>query len=150
MLLPGHCYCYYQVIVIVITRLLLLPGWCCFDEDQLSGEFREVLDQQNNTDAYSSSSIAAFNLYLTLFGNKMNKIENARNDFGFNIEIERSISSYVIEYYLPCASIVAVSSVSFIIPLTAIPGRVSLVVTLFLTLTNLIIQHEVSFCTIQN
>ena len=75
----------------------------------------------------------------------MNEIENAKNELGFNIDIERGISSYVIEYYLPCASIVAGSAVSFIIPLTAIPGRVSLVVTLFLTLTNLIIQHEVSF-----
>ena len=94
--------------------------------------------------------VSAFDVSITLFGNAINETSEVRNDFGFTVEVKRRISSYIIQYYLPCASIVAISSISFIIPVTAIPGRVSLVVTLFLTLSNLIIHHEVSFPTRQN
>ena len=57
--------------------------------------------------------------------------------FGFKIKLERIIQPYLLQYYIPCATIVLVSMISFLIPLTAIPGRVALVVTLFLTLTNI-------------
>ena len=95
------------------------------------------------------TDVAAFDVHITLYGNIFNETKTISNKFGSNMDVKRRILPYLIQYYLPCASIVAVSSASFIIPLTAIPGRVSLVVTLFLTLTNLIIQHEVSISTIQ-
>ena len=62
---------------------------------------------------------------------------------GFNFKIERITSPYVIQYYLPCASIVGVSQISFIIPASSVPGRTGLLATLFLTLTNLFINHMV-------
>ena len=63
--------------------------------------------------------------------------------FGVEVQLKRPISKYVLQYYLPAITIVMASSVSFIIPLSAIPGRVALVVTLFLTLTNIFIHEMV-------
>ena len=64
-------------------------------------------------------------------------------DTGFNITLKRKISAYLYTYYLPCLAIVVVSQVSFIVPLSSIPGRIGLVVTQFLTLTNLFIHQMV-------
>ena len=63
--------------------------------------------------------------------------------FGFYIEMKRQFRKYFFRYYLPCIIIVVASSFSFIIPLSAIPGRVALVVTQFLTLTNIFIHQMV-------
>ena len=65
--------------------------------------------------------------------------------FGFYIEMKRQFRKYFFQYYLPCIIIVVASSFSFIIPLSAIPGRVALVVTQFLTLTNIFIHQMVRF-----
>ena len=63
--------------------------------------------------------------------------------FGFDVNVKRHLSPYVFQYYLPAITIVIASSVSFIIPLSAIPGRVALAVTQFLTLTNIFIHQMV-------
>ena len=63
---------------------------------------------------------------------------------GLNIETERILRPYLLKYYIPCVLIVLMSQISFIIPLEALPGRVALVVTQFLTLTSLFIQQMVS------
>ena len=65
------------------------------------------------------------------------------SDFGFNIELTRIFRPYLFQYYLPTAAIVIVSHISFIIPLSSIPGRVALMVTQFLTLTNIFILNMV-------
>ena len=64
--------------------------------------------------------------------------------FGFDFHVKRQISTYIFQYYLPSITIVIASSVSFIIPLSAIPGRVALVVTQYLTLTNIFIHQMVN------
>merc|ERR1711963_24103 len=64
-------------------------------------------------------------------------------DTGFNITLKRIIQPYLYQYYFPSIAIVIVSFISFIIPLSAIPGRIVLVVTQFLTLTNIFI-HQMS------
>ena len=64
--------------------------------------------------------------------------------FGFDVHVKRHLSPYIFQYYLPAITIVIASSVSFIIPLSAIPGRVALVVTQFLTLTNIFIHQMVN------
>ena len=69
---------------------------------------------------------------------------NTTNHFGLDITLKRLIQPYFYQYYLPAMAIVVVSQVSFVIPLTAIPGRVALVVTQFLTLTNIFIHQMVS------
>ena len=69
--------------------------------------------------------------------------------FGYDIKIRRMFKPYVYQYYIPCALIVIASCLSFIIPISAIPGRVGLVVTQFLTLTNLFINQKVCLETFQ-
>ena len=57
--------------------------------------------------------------------------------------MKRILSPFVFQYHLPSAAIVSVSQISFIIPTSAIPGRIGLLATLFLTLINLFINHMV-------
>ena len=54
------------------------------------------------------------------------------------------LPSFLLKYYAPCAAIVLVSEIGFIIPVTVIPGRVGLLVTQFLTLINIFIHQMVS------
>ena len=63
------------------------------------------------------------------------------------IMLQRQAPKYFYQYYIPCITIVAAASFSFIIPLSAIPGRVALIVTQFLTLTNIFINQMVSLDT---
>ena len=61
------------------------------------------------------------------------------------ITLGRSIFPYVIKYYLPCIAIIAMSALSFVMSKEseAIIGRVALLVTQFLTLTNILIAQQV-------
>ena len=77
---------------------------------------------------------------------KNSQLETEENvPVGFDMKMRRIISPFVFKVYLPCMAIVAASSISFIIPLSAIPGRIALMVTQFLTLTNLFIYHMVHY-----
>ena len=73
------------------------------------------------------------------------KIEfrNFTNGNGFNIELKRLLKPHLLQYYLPCFAIVNMAFFSFVVPANAIPGRVALIVTQFLTLTNIFIHHMV-------
>ena len=63
---------------------------------------------------------------------------------GFDIDTTRRTAKYIYQYYLTSYAIVTSASFSFIIPFSAIPGRVALLVTQFLTLTNIFINLMVS------
>ena len=45
--------------------------------------------------------------------------------------------SYIITYYLPSGLFVLVSWISFLIPPDIVPGRMALLITLFLVLVNI-------------
>ena len=62
---------------------------------------------------------------------------------GINFFLDRVITKYLCQYYLPSAIIVFVSQISFVIPISALPGRISLVVTQFLTLTTIFMNEQV-------
>ena len=64
--------------------------------------------------------------------------------FGYEIKLKRQPAKYLFQYYIPCITIVVASTLSFIIPPSAAPGRIALVVTQFLTLTNIFIYQMVS------
>ena len=51
--------------------------------------------------------------------------------------LHRYVSTYIITYYLPSGLFVIVSWISFLIPMDVIPGRMALLVTLFLVLVNI-------------
>ena len=61
------------------------------------------------------------------------------------IYLRRNIFPYIIKYYLPCAAIMTMSSLSFFMSKEsgAIIGRMALLVTQFLTLTNILIAQQV-------
>ena len=56
---------------------------------------------------------------------------------GFEMTLHRYVSTYIITYYLPSGLFVIVSWISFLIPMDVIPGRMALLVTLFLVLVNI-------------
>ena len=64
-------------------------------------------------------------------------------EIGFDIVLKRIVQPFLFQFYLPCIAIVLVSQTSFIVPLSAIPGRIALVVTQFLTLINIYIHQQV-------
>ena len=56
---------------------------------------------------------------------------------GFEMVLKRHVSHYIITYYLPSGLFVVVSWISFLVPPDVIPGRMALLVTLFLVLVNI-------------
>ena len=56
---------------------------------------------------------------------------------GFEMQLSRYVSTYIITYYIPSTLFVIVSWISFLIPSDVIPGRMALLVTLFLVLVNI-------------
>ena len=73
------------------------------------------------------------------------EVEDERySHFGYKFHIKRLIKPYILQYFIPSFAIVVISSLSFVIPISATPARVGLGVTQFLTLTNLFIHQRVS------
>ena len=56
---------------------------------------------------------------------------------GFEMILHRHVSHYIINYYLPSGLFVVVSWISFLVPPDIIPGRMALLVTVFLVLINI-------------
>ena len=91
-------------------------------------------------------SAAGFDIVSTLFDENIN---NGNNTIGVKLEMTRRLKPFFLKYYVPAIVIVIVSEFSFLIPVVTIPGRIGLLVTMFLTLTNLFIYNMVSvahFC----
>ena len=95
-------------------------------------------DQYHHPDKYQA---AGFDMSITFFDKNL---DDGRNTVGLGIEMKRIMTPFIFKYYAPSMIIVLVSMISFVIPVTAIPGRVGLLVTLFLTLINLFINEMVS------
>ena len=53
------------------------------------------------------------------------------------MKLKRHLLKYLIIYYLPSGLFVVVSWVSFLIPPDVVPGRMAMLITLFLVLTNI-------------
>ena len=81
-------------------------------------------------------------LDITFFGERNNE---RGEKIGFQIQMKRLMTPFLLKYYIPCVAIVVVSEIGFMVPLTAIPGRVALLVTNFLTLINLFIYQMVGY-----
>ena len=59
------------------------------------------------------------------------------------INMKRCVLPFIIKYYLPAIAVISVSSIGFLLPLYSVPARVVLLVTQFLTLTNILIAQQV-------
>ena len=89
--------------------------------------------------ATQTSVVSGFDI-ITLFID-----DDSDNDIEIHLFMKRRVTPFFFKYFVPCMAIVAVSQISFIIPPNAIPGRIGLIVTQFLTLTNIFIYQMVSF-----
>ena len=70
---------------------------------------------------------------------------NFKEKTGFKIHMQRILTPFVLQCYSPAITIVLISSIGFIVPLSAIPGRITLGVTLFLTMANIFYDNRVRF-----
>ena len=77
-------------------------------------------------------------LVEVVFQDKLNQ-----SGVSITIKLERCLLPYIIRYYLPCIAIAVVSLINFCIPIGCIPARGTLLVTQFLTLTNILIAQQV-------
>ena len=81
-----------------------------------------------------------FEMTITFFDEN---IDSGENLIGITIIMCRLQTSFIFMYYLPCITIVLVSLIGFVFPISALPGRTALLVTLFWTLLNMSIQQMV-------
>ena len=72
------------------------------------------------------------------------KLTSSEKDWvAFDITLKRKLRPFLMKYYLPSAAIVISSQISFIVPMTAIPGRSALLATLFLAQINMFTTQQV-------
>ena len=79
--------------------------------------------------------------------------ESIETNIGYvemTLEMERVVYPFLCNYYIPSCAIVCISHISFIIPPSSIPGRLGLLSTQFLTLTNIFIDGNVRTALTQN
>ena len=103
-------------------------------------ETKEGADQRMSSNGFDIKTIL---VPPQIFGDPNTDIHHLTS-VGFDIDMTRRTSKYIYQYYLTSYAIVTSASFSFIIPFSAIPGRVALLVTQFLTLTNIFINLMVS------
>merc|ERR1712045_441397 len=56
---------------------------------------------------------------------------------GFKLTLRRKMGFYIITYYFPAGMFVIVSWISFLVPPESVPGRMTILVTVFLVLVNI-------------
>ena len=56
---------------------------------------------------------------------------------GFEVKLRRKMTHYIITYYFPAGMFVIVSWISFLVPPESVPGRMTILVTVFLVLVNI-------------
>ena len=114
---------------------------------------RFILENRNSSSISSmgqtKTHIEFYDVLTSVVEEKLMTNDEIVQSIGLDIQIQRGVRPFVLKYYLPCATITLVSQLSFIIPLTALPGRVALLVTQFLTLTSLFIHQMVYMFSIQ-
>ena len=86
----------------------------------------------------------AHKLSVVLTGNLCKIIYNIALSFagnysvtGFQLTLRRKMSHYIITYYFPTGMFVIVSWISFLVPPESVPGRMTILVTVFLCLVNI-------------
>ena len=98
-----------------------------------------------NSTANNKYQADGFDITITFINGSLTNNDTNIDSIGFDIHMKRIFQPYLFQYYLPCIATVVTSQISFIIPLSAIPGRIALVVTLFLSLTNIFVHFMVKY-----
>ena len=113
-------------------------------ESKSSGLDLELFDPLENYHKEKDYEASEFHINVKFSEGYLNGKAGCNKAVGYDVTMERKLQPYFMMYYLPCMAILLVSVISFAVPLNAIPGRVGLLVTLFLTLTNLFIYEMVN------
>ena len=100
----------------------------------------KLFDKPENKHSQNTYDAVNFKMQILFFDQNHN---DTSNHVGIKIKMTRLTISFILKYYAPCIAIVLVSEIGFVIPASAIPGRVSLLVTQFLTIINLFIYQMV-------
>ena len=87
---------------------------------------------------YKNSNIDDFLIEITF------NVQSNQTGIHSIIKLERCILPFIIRYYLPGIAIIIVSLISFLISMDSMAARVALLVTQFLTLTNILIAQQVN------
>ena len=98
-----------------------------------------LYDPNNRYHVKESYKAAGFQLSVTFLG-KMDHSDS--KIIGIRVEMRRDLTSFIMTYYIPCISIVLSCALGFVIP-DYPEGRISLMVTLFLTLMTLFVNQMV-------
>ena len=107
------------------------------------GAIFTLFDPEGYHHATKNYEAANFEIKMSFFDRNMT---TGGNTIGMKMKLTRLSNSYIMMYYVPSVLIVLVSEIGFVVPVTAIPGRIGLLVTQFLTLINLFIHQMVSYC----
>ena len=110
-----------------------------------SGRYKLLLHDPSNKYNQSEKKYQAFgfDITTTFVNATLTSTDNLDSQIGFDISMKRILAAFLFQYYIPCIAIVLVSQTTFMVPLSAIPGRIALGVTQFLALTNLYIHQQV-------
>ena len=112
-----------------------------FGSASASSIFRLYKEPGHNYSHETTYKAVNFNITIDFFDQN---IADGNTHVAIKIAMSRLTTSFFLKYYAPCIAIVLVSEIGFLIPVSAIPGRVALLVTQFLTLVNLFIHQMVS------
>ena len=105
---------------------------------------RALSRAKDNDKEDSNHTISNFLVTSTFFDNGWHTSGN--NTIGIRFVLSHDMTPYFFKYYVPSIAIVTISMMGFTMPLTALPERVALLVTQFLTLTELFIHEMVRVC----
>ena len=100
----------------------------------------ETHRSQHPTTSYEAAN---FDVSTSFWDGTMS--DHGNDNVGIRIVMKRITTPFLLQYYFPCMTIVVVSIIGFVIPTSAIPGRIALLVTQFLTLINLFIYQMVNY-----
>ena len=91
-----------------------------------------------------SSSQPHLELGSTIRVSGMGGTGNIANKTGIKIEMKRVLTPFVLQCYSPTVATVLISAIGFIVPWSDITGKITLEVTLFLTLCSIFYDSRVS------
>ena len=100
----------------------------------------EVVFSQLWTDLSKISSVLDYTVQIQRLPHHEESYNDTYSNYsvaGFELILRRKVSHYIITWYLPSGMFVIVSWFSFLIPPDIVPGRMALLITVFLVLVNI-------------
>ncbi len=122
-------------------RFLMISN---YPSNQIEHVSRTIYNEtkQVKRDFFVKVTPCEFDIQWTVDGSTPSEDDTFRY-VGFELTLTRNYWSYIWTYYIPVFIMVLVASISFWIPPDSVPGRITLLVTLALTLMSLFTSSQV-------